>query len=323
MKAKLIKSIRTLLPLLLGGGILYWMYREFDFRSISHVLWNEMDWTWMLLSMPFGILAQALRGWRWYQTLEPLAQAPVSRRSCVSAVYVSYAASLLVPRIGEFTRCALLKRWDGVSFSKAIGTVVTERAVDTLTVLIYSAVILLFQLSVFGSFFRKTGMSFDGILNTRFVTDRTFVSHHSFGTAIDLNAVMQANKNRLENRDLIRTEVQNCLVYNGVREQNGVRYYDFTYSGSYSGTYKNIPETVINYLLYELAFYRAGFGWGYYYPHACDGMHFTPTELSPTSFEEGPYAMRKVFTYIEDMEATPSPEAEPAETDAPEETPAP
>lgn len=170
MKAKLIKSIRTLLPLLLGGGILYWMYREFDFRSISHVLWNEMDWTWMLLSMPFGILAQALRGWRWYQTLEPLAQAPVSRRSCVSAVYVSYAASLLVPRIGEFTRCALLKRWDGVSFSKAIGTVVTERAVDTLTVLLYSAVILLFQLSVFGTFFRKTGMSFDGILNSFSVT---------------------------------------------------------------------------------------------------------------------------------------------------------
>ncbi|MBQ7060967.1 MAG: M15 family metallopeptidase [Clostridia bacterium] len=140
--------------------------------------------------------------------------------------------------------------------------------------------------------------SFDGILNTRFVTDRTFVSHHSFGTAIDLNASMTPNRNVLENRNLIRTEVRDKLVYNGVRERDGVRYYDFTYSGSYSETYRGVPTSIINYLLYELAFFRAGFAWGYYYDHACDGMHFTVSELPADLHNSSSRALRKVWDYI-------------------------
>ncbi len=140
--------------------------------------------------------------------------------------------------------------------------------------------------------------SFDGILNTRFVTDRTFVSHHSFGTAIDLNASMTPNRNVLENRNLIKTEVRDKLVYNGVRERDGVRYYDFTYSGSYSETYRGVPTSIINYLLYELAFFRAGFAWGYYYDHACDGMHFTVSELPADLHNSSSRALRKVWDYI-------------------------
>ena len=159
------QMLKIVLPLLLGGAILYWMYRDFDFQHISHVLWHEMNWTWMLLWFPFGILAQTMRGWRWKQTLEPM---KMNVRSSVStnAIFLSYAASLIVPRVGEFTRCGVLKRWEGVSFSKALGTVVTERAVDTLTVLLYSGIILLFQLSTFGTFFRKTGTSLDHILSS-------------------------------------------------------------------------------------------------------------------------------------------------------------
>ncbi len=152
-------------PLLLGGAILYWMYRDFDFQRISDVLWHEMNWTWMLLSFPFGILAQMMRGWRWKQTLEPM-DMKVRSSVSVNSIFLSYAVSLVIPRIGEFTRCGVLKRWEGTSFSKALGTVVTERAVDTLTVMLYSGIILLFQLSIFGTFFRKTGTSLDNILSS-------------------------------------------------------------------------------------------------------------------------------------------------------------
>jgi hypothetical protein len=61
--------LKLLLPLILGGTILWWMYRDFDFGRIEHVLWHEMDWWWMLLSFPFGILAQLFRAWRWRQSL--------------------------------------------------------------------------------------------------------------------------------------------------------------------------------------------------------------------------------------------------------------
>lgn len=141
--------------------------------------------------------------------------------------------------------------------------------------------------------------TFDGILNHRFVSDRTFVSHHSFGAAIDLNASMDANVNTLSNRELIKTEVRDKLVYNGIKEHNGVRYYDFTYSGSHSNEYREVPTTVINYLLYELAFFRAGFNWGYYYDHCCDGMHFGLTECSADRHNTYSRSTRKVFDYID------------------------
>ena len=165
-----IKTIATnaakiLFPILLGGAILYWMYRGEDFGRFFHVMTEEMDWTWMLLSFPFGILAQAFRGWRWKQTLEPVVASGARASVCVNAVFLSYAASLVIPRIGEFTRCGVLKRYDGFSFSKALGTVVTERAVDTLIVMGYSGLILLLEMSTFGTFFQKTGVSLDHLLS--------------------------------------------------------------------------------------------------------------------------------------------------------------
>ena len=179
-KTLLNNIIKIVLPFILGGAILWWMYRGEDFSTISHVLMEEMKWTWMLLSFPFGILAQMFRGWRWKQTLDPIddlspstVMQPSSNQkirarnaTCIYAVFISYAASLVIPRIGEFSRCAILKRYDGVSFSKALGTVVTERAVDTLIVMLYSGIILLIEMSIFGSFFKKTGTSLDRILNS-------------------------------------------------------------------------------------------------------------------------------------------------------------
>ena len=207
MKTILTNIAKIIAPILLGGAILYWMYRGEDFMRLRHVLLEEMDWTWMLLSFPFGILAQLFRGWRWKQTLEPIARDysrnvecgmwnenslsadlsynnPVAEQQedgnllppssfllprirssvCVYAVFLSYATSLIIPRLGEFTRCGVLKRYDGCSFSKALGTVVTERAIDTLLMGTVAGLTLLFQLSIFGTFFTQTGTSLDTIL---------------------------------------------------------------------------------------------------------------------------------------------------------------
>ena len=155
--------LKILMPLALGGAILYWMYRGEDWQTIVHVATDEMNWTWMLLSFPFGILAQAFRGWRWRQTLEPVGEKPRTSVS-VHSIFLSYAVSLLIPRVGEFTRCGGLKRYDNISFPKALGTVVTERAIDSLLVMGITMMVLLLEMSTFGTFFQKTGTSIQGIL---------------------------------------------------------------------------------------------------------------------------------------------------------------
>lgn len=156
-------SLKVALSLLLGGLILYWMYRGFDFRQVERVLLHEMNWTWMLLSFPFGILAQAFRGWRWHLTLEPVGEHPRTSVS-VYSIFLSYAVSLVVPRIGEFARCGVLRRYDGVSFPKALGTVVVERAIDSALVMGIAVVTMLCQFSVFNTFFDRTGTNIGALL---------------------------------------------------------------------------------------------------------------------------------------------------------------
>ena len=155
--------LKILMPLVLGSAILYWMYRGENWQQILHVMTDEMDWTWMLLSFPFGILAQMFRGWRWRQTLEPVGEKPRTSTS-IHAIFLSYAASLVIPRVGEFTRCGVLTRCDGVSFPKALGTVVTERAIDSLLVMGITAIVILLEMSTFGTFFQKTGTNLHDIL---------------------------------------------------------------------------------------------------------------------------------------------------------------
>ena len=213
---KIQSTIRFLLPLLLGGAILWWMYRDFDFQRIEHVLWHEMDWTWMLLSLPFGILAQMFRGWRWRQTLEPMGEKPRTLVA-VNSVFLSYAASLVVPRIGEFTRCGVLKRWDGISFPKALGTVVTERAVDSLVVLFVTGTTLLFQMSVFGTFFKKTGTSMDTILQQFSATG--YVVTFICGIAVLL--LMHLFLKRLSIYNKVKTTLSG--IWEGVLSLRGVK----------------------------------------------------------------------------------------------------
>ncbi len=144
------------------------MYRDFDFKNVSRVVLHEMDWTWMLLSFPFGILAQMFRGWRWQMSLNPIGEYPRASTS-INSIFFSYAVSLVVPRIGEFARCGVLKRYDGVSFTKALGTVVTERIIDSLLVLAITLLTLFFQLRVFDRFFSRTGTNIE-IMFDRFST---------------------------------------------------------------------------------------------------------------------------------------------------------
>lgn len=156
-------TLNIAIPFVLGGGILYWMYRGFDFEVLRRTFSSGMNWWWMMLSMIPGIMAQTFRGIRWRQSLEPLGERP-STMDCIHAVFISYATSLIIPRSGELTRCGVLAKYDGTSFSKALGTVVTERIIDSLLLLVIIALVMISQLGVFLHFFEETGTSITDIL---------------------------------------------------------------------------------------------------------------------------------------------------------------
>lgn len=164
MKKLIKKALKLILPLVLGGFVLYWVYRDFDFAKAGEVLIHGTNWWWMFFSLIFGVFAQVIRGWRWKQTLEPLDVYP-KRSDCVNAIFISYAASLVVPRVGEVSRCGILAKYDDVSFSKSLGTVVTERLVDMLTIVLISGVTVLLQFPVFVTFLEQTGTKIPSVMH--------------------------------------------------------------------------------------------------------------------------------------------------------------
>ena len=135
---------------------------------------------------------------------------------------------------------------------------------------------------------------------SRFTSGLKYISHHALGTASDINAHMEPNQNNKKNIAVIRDDVKGFLDYDGIEYQDGIPYYSFTYSGSYPNSECGVPQTCINYLLYELAFFRSGFEWGHYYNSTSDGMHFTLTDNIRNAHDnKSSRGLRKVFEYSE------------------------
>lgn len=158
--SKLVKKIlniiiKTVIPLLLGALILFWIYRNFDFSKIADAL-HSMNMWWFWASCVFVVLSHVLRGWRWLLALAPMGYRPNATDS-VYSVYISYAANLVVPRIGEVSRCVVLERYDKVPFAQSLGTLVSERLVDSLVVLIMTLTAVIMQWDIFFAFLMETG----------------------------------------------------------------------------------------------------------------------------------------------------------------------
>lgn len=124
-----------------------------------------MNWWWMLLSMPFGISAQVFRAMRWRVVLRPMGESP-RLSTCCNSIFLSYASSLAIPRVGEVLRCGVLSKYEGIGFSRLVGSVVSERAVDMCMVFLFSLATMLSQIPVFMDFFDRTGLNLPEFLGT-------------------------------------------------------------------------------------------------------------------------------------------------------------
>ena len=155
-------TLKTVLPIILGVLILYVVYKDFKFSQLWSEL-KEMNLFWFALSTVFGIMSHVIRGWRWKLSLAPLGYNP-SSAVCVNSVYVAYAANLVLPRVGEVSRCVILEKHEHVPFAHALGTLVMERMLDTAMVLLITFVAVVLQWQVFSAFINDTGVEVSGIV---------------------------------------------------------------------------------------------------------------------------------------------------------------
>lgn len=226
------RSINVAVSILLGAGILYWMYRGFDFDTMMSSFTHETNWWWMSFSLIFGVLAQVFRALRWKQSLEPLGEKP-RLMDCVHAVFLSYASSLVIPRIGEVLRCGVLKRYDGTSFSKAVGTVVVERIIDTLLLGVLTLVVLLSQLPVFITFFENTGTNFTGFLSSFTTAGYIVTAICGIATVVFIWLLAKKLKFHAKIKDKVQGIKDGMMSLRGVKNKGLLAFYSIGIWASY------------------------------------------------------------------------------------------
>jgi glycosyltransferase 2 family protein len=133
--------VRTALVLLLAVGLVALFLRHVDLRRVlSDIVHARPEW--LALSFVAAVLNLAIRSYRWRYLLEPLGETSFS--SAFRATAVGFAASTILPaRAGEVIRPYFLARTapadHRMSATGAFATIIVERLLDVITVLILVA----------------------------------------------------------------------------------------------------------------------------------------------------------------------------------------
>jgi len=139
--------------LLLGvsGALMWYAVRGQDLSRIGHYI-RTANYFWLGLTCLISTLGYFSRAYRWQMQLNA-SRTPASFWQVYHAMMVGYLANLVLPRAGEVIRCSVLRRTSGVPVQVALGTVVTERVIDVLVLLLLLGSTLLLDFNTFWGFF--------------------------------------------------------------------------------------------------------------------------------------------------------------------------
>jgi uncharacterized protein (TIRG00374 family) len=156
-KQILSKWLSIVLPLLLGAFLVVYKYNEFTPAQIREMedYFRSADYTYIYLSLFIAIFGFLSRAYRWKFALAHMGYAAKFHNNLM-AVCIAYLVNLTIPRSGEVSRAVVLKKYEGIPFDKAFGTIVAERIVDLFIFVVFALLALAFQFDVLKSFIVKT-----------------------------------------------------------------------------------------------------------------------------------------------------------------------
>jgi uncharacterized protein (TIRG00374 family) len=146
MKKRLSTILQYLFFLGLGIFLVWWSIRELtvaDKFQIKQALQRARYW---LVIPVFAILflSHYVRGMRWRLLMEPMGYMP-SMTNTFFAVMIGYLANQAVPRLGEVLKCTVLARYEKIPADKLVGTIILERIIDAITLLLIFGITLAIQ----------------------------------------------------------------------------------------------------------------------------------------------------------------------------------
>lgn len=128
------KTITNALLIVLTALIFLWIGLKTDW-SATWMAVLSADLKWVAASVVVMIFGHWLRGYRWNMLTKP-AGFPLNTKRSFYAVMSGYLINVATSRGGEVVRCAMTAKTEKAPVDLLIGTVVTERLVDMLMLLL-------------------------------------------------------------------------------------------------------------------------------------------------------------------------------------------
>ncbi len=150
MKKKVIQALKFLAFLVIGLLLLWLAFRKIDLRKLWSGL-QEAKYIWIVLAILFAFFAYVSRARRWTLLIHPLGHKP-SLVNAFHAMMTGYLANLALPRIGEISKCVALGKKENIPVDQLIGTVVIERAIDVVSLLLIMIMMIFIEKGILGPF---------------------------------------------------------------------------------------------------------------------------------------------------------------------------
>ena len=146
--------VNSLLSLTFGGVLFYLVFKSIDFSDFYNRL-TELDFFWIYLSMFISIFEHVIRGYRWNLMMEVGQSKKFSTFVTTNVIIISYFFALIIPRFNDVVRCYMISKTDEINFSKSLGSVVSERFVDIISLLILIIFFLVLEFQTFILFIKS------------------------------------------------------------------------------------------------------------------------------------------------------------------------
>lgn len=160
MTTSLKKTLKTVLPIAFGLFLVWYSYNSTSTEDRKQIIFyiKEADLFWVGISLIMGVLSHVSRAIRWNYLLEPLGYKPKIINN-ILIILTSYFANLGIPRSGEILRATALTTYEDVPFEKGFGTIVTERVIDLIMLLLIIVITFFLQTDIIIEFFKNKGFN--------------------------------------------------------------------------------------------------------------------------------------------------------------------
>ncbi len=155
MMHKIIRISKLILFPTLGILILYILFKDRNFDEIANSLKYDFNYWWIGISLIFGIFSHLVRAVRWQMLIATEGKKP-RLINTFGAVLTGYLANLILPRMGEVSKCGVISKYEHVSFVRIAGTVIIERLADLIGMLTLLALVFLLEFDLIVTLVHQT-----------------------------------------------------------------------------------------------------------------------------------------------------------------------